>query len=848
MSIHSYMRGTIEGLSVRLLVLCCTFGLACEISLAGPAPLTADEVRTLVTGNTLVFQHDTIAGDLRYFSPDGTTMHDPERGFVTLGRWTIGEHDAKLCIRETQDKLPYCGHITRNQDTYLVDWGIDRVPAYSIRVEPGNLTNHENNPGKNYGPRERLSLPAAVRITPPAKDLPAPVAALSGSWFGTWYVFRDFALIVERIDHTSADIVYSWGQNFFRKDEPGWIRTHGRIEHKTLHFAFGAYQVSAMVDDDGLLKLEIEHTEFAGLQRALPWSIPSSDLLSPVANIDISPPMERRTKLLIPELQSGLDIGDAPIHNGHFMPVGDHAPAQHRFEGRLTIGASKALRRRAGGRDSYNVRFPPFSAEFVTIGEQLVPAARGIITPPRGTSAWNIILGPGRTWSEPGDQGWSRASFPFTLTRPLRGLALNGIASFAFTSSEISEMNFQVVQETSPNNQIDMWGTASARYEPGTVDGRDHLVTDFAQELKDQIQFHPWSKLVELHGSELMDIFDGTEIRPNVSQSGLVIDGKAYATGCRTRYGPYPYCRHMRHGVYSVTKSIGAGLTLFRLAQKYGAEVFDLKITDYVDLNADHDGWLDVTFGDTLNMVTGIGNMYPRRVTHFVETDSSAVAIGVYGALSVRAKLEAAGRAARHPWKPAEVFRYRSIDTFVLSAAMDAYLKSVEGPDAQLWSMMQREVFNPIGIQNLPTLHTVEPDGAHGVPVYGWGLFATLEDVIKVARLLRNGGRHGGIQILHAETVAAVMNGKRKGWPTGWQVQHGEAYYKNSFWIGPHRSRSGCTAQIPSMSGYGGSYVLLMPNGMTAIRFADGPIEGDSRTTYNSFHMRHVADTIRPLC
>jgi len=69
----------------------------------------------------------------------------------------------------------------------------------------------------------------------------------------------------------------------------------------------------------------------------------------------------------------------------------------------------------------------------------------------------------------------------------------------------------------------------------------------------------------------------------------------------------------MRHGVFSVTKSLGAAVALWRLAQKYGDEVLALKIKDYVPVTAAHDGWERVTFADALNMATGIGDNAPQR-------------------------------------------------------------------------------------------------------------------------------------------------------------------------------------------------------------------------------------------
>ena len=44
---------------------------------------------------------------------------------------------------------------------------------------------------------------------------------------------------------------------------------------------------------------------------------------------------------------------------------------------------------------------------------------------------------------------------------------------------------------------------------------------------------------------------------------------------------------------------------MLRLAQKYGDGVFDLKIKDYVDIASNHDGWRNVTFGDTLTAKNG---------------------------------------------------------------------------------------------------------------------------------------------------------------------------------------------------------------------------------------------------
>jgi hypothetical protein len=46
----------------------------------------------------------------------------------------------------------------------------------------------------------------------------------------------------------------------------------------------------------------------------------------------------------------------------------------------------------------------------------------------------------------------------------------------------------------------------------------------------------------------------------------------------------------MRHGVFSVTKSLGGAVALLRLARLYGNQVFELKIKDYVAVTGSQGG------------------------------------------------------------------------------------------------------------------------------------------------------------------------------------------------------------------------------------------------------------------
>jgi hypothetical protein len=52
---------------------------------------------------------------------------------------------------------------------------------------------------------------------------------------------------------------------------------------------------------------------------------------------NISPAGGTRDRLTVEALMAAEYVGDGPIHNGYFMPVGDWAPAHHEFEGTLSI-------------------------------------------------------------------------------------------------------------------------------------------------------------------------------------------------------------------------------------------------------------------------------------------------------------------------------------------------------------------------------------------------------------------------------------------------------------------------------------------------------------------------------
>ncbi len=539
------------------------------------------------------------------------------------------------------------------------------------------------------------------------------------------------------------------------------------------------------------------------------------------------------------------DVGAVEIVDySWFLPFGDAGPPRHRFEGKLTvprIGMQRSFY-------AYTTQrfFPGFSVGFVAVDGYLVPSERSIIVNPDN---WSLILSPGRVWSEPGDNGRSRASFPFTLGSPPdrqygAGETHNGVAAFLFDDTSVSSFRFQITQETAPDGDIyDMWGQVPMEYDPGVIDETGDMASSFAQELADQVPVADWSDLKAMVKSDVLDSFTAGLAPDEISAAGIVVDGVVYLQPSRTRSGDYPYPRYMQHGAASVSKSIGAGVAMLWLAEKYGDDVFDLLIADYLDVTADHDGWADVTFGDVLNMATAVGDNSADRMPYDIGTNETGLDYRkFYVAETAIGKLEAAFAAGNYSWGPNEIVRYTSSQTFVLAAAMDAFLNTREGPDADLWESLSEEVYRPVGIHHMTMMSIPNGDGEGGIPYMASGLRLTIDDVAKIATLLQNSGTHNGEQLLHPTRTSDALcrSGQLAGLPTGKTFADGDQAYHASFWSIAHRTEAGTYCQVPFMSGAGGITIFIAPNGVSTFVFTDA---GQDAYSLNS---PAVAEAIRP--
>ena len=527
----------------------------------------------------------------------------------------------------------------------------------------------------------------------------------------------------------------------------------------------------------------------------------------------------------------------SPVDHAAFTP-GPDASSGAALQGVLEIAEARlqsapALQKpMIDGRDA--LLFPAISLTLFSDGELLVPVQRGSMVreaaakSPR--SYWRVIPQPGRIWREPGDGEWSRAALPLMLVNDTENHAHQGVATFLYRDGTVSALRLQFAQHTGPyllKQHVVLWGSAALRW---SNEASEAFATERAaarRERAERLPVKPWADLVGQFPAGTLEGFGGPVLPRWQVLNALVHRGTLYVQDSPTPYGPYPYPLEMRFGVRSVMKSIAAPLALLRLAETVGPYVLDLRIGDYVP-------GLDAKFGrirfiDAANMASGYGGLgslvtQPNNpYAGYLEGDYD----GWYTAPSSAQKLAAVRRNLKpYPWEPGTVMRYRDQDYFLLGVAIDAFLKSVRGPDADLWRMLESEVFKPIGIHHAPAVRTRESSERDGVIWANAGYYPTVEELAKIALLVQAGGAHQGRQILHGPLTRELLAARDALVPTVDGSRQVEAatrsaapmLYRMGYWFPRYVSaRDGAIRHLPSMQGSGENRVTMYPNGIIAL-------------------------------
>ena len=453
-------------------------------------------------------------------------------------------------------------------------------------------------------------------------------------------------------------------------------------------------------------------------------------------------------------------------------------------------------------------------------------------------SYWHAIPQYGKVWKEPGDSDWSRASFPIMLVNHVENMAHQGVATFLYKDNNVSNLRIQFIQQSTPWNTPEhflAWGIAKMKVLDSNLSGLAEKQDTAVQEISHRMEMQPWSELERQYAAGALKGFGGPLSEKWIVMKAVGKDGKIYYQDSKTAFGAFPYPEEMRFGIRSMTKSISVPLALARLAKAYGPYILNLKIGEYVE--GLHPGYNDVRFIDAANMATGMGGA--GSFITYPNDDQSGYVDATYddwynGAKSAQEKIEFINRdTGPYPWGPGVVNRYRDRDYHLLGSALDSFLKEMRGPEADIWKMLEEEVFLPIGIYHAPIVKTVESDGSTGLAWFHAGFYPTLDDLAKIGQLYQNLGHHKGDQILHPEVTAQIFTTQgafiknrdhslEKAFSMGLNndSEKNQELYKMGFHYVPYTDKNGNQSHVPMMSGFSGNQVIFHPNDIISIRLA----------------------------
>jgi CubicO group peptidase (beta-lactamase class C family) len=393
----------------------------------------------------------------------------------------------------------------------------------------------------------------------------------------------------------------------------------------------------------------------------------------------------------------------------------------------------------------------------------------------------------------------------------------NGTLTFLFDDTLVSKVWYQVTQETTSYTRANLWGLLEATYRAEKVPGAERIRANFAAEQAARMPVKPIAALAEAYPGLDLSAFGRGVTPEHLTWYGVVVNGVNYLGGCQTRFGLYPYCESMRATSYSTAKSAFVSLALMRLAQKYGAEVADLRIKDYVPEYAASPGeWERVTFNHALDMSTG------NYVSPGFMTDDDSAKMGeFFGAQPFAERIKVAFDAP-HQAEPGTRWVYRTSDTFILTRALQNYLQTREGPEADIYQFVVNEIYIPLklGPGAYTTMRTADKDW-QGQAEGGYGQWWIPDDIAKIGTfLIADGGQINSEQSLHPGLLAAAMQQETD--ERGVKIDS-QRMYNNSFWANHYTPANGydCEFWVPQMLGVSGNVVALFPNGITYYYFSD---------------------------
>lgn len=549
------------------------------------------------------------------------------------------------------------------------------------------------------------------------------------------------------------------------------------------------------------------------------------------------------TRYLSYEFLTGSGALGEALSLSEFMPSGEVRIASNSFAGRLVLSTSTQANYFELTSDELGIvttdrpdidTLPVFDFAFVQDGGYLVPTTVGPVLNEHGW--WEYVFGTGRVWDEFADRGWSRAALPFALKERREDCIHNGVMTFLYRDNgEVSNVAFQVSNQTCRYLQFVMSGSLAAKYEPTDIPSADRVVVAARQNRESRIPVRSIARIGEDYDGANAAAFGSVEEieKADMSLYGFLIDGVHYVSGCETPYGNYPYCDEMAVPSYSTAKSVVGGLGLMLLEAAYPGSA-GTPIGELVPECGD--SWDDVTIEHALDMTTG---HYGSPDLH---GDEDAAINSRFFAEDHDGKIDVACNGFPRKAAPGRHLSYHTWDTYLAGTAMNTLLKRHRGPDADFFDdLLVEKIWIPLGLSGLAA-NTRRTYDEKGQPYTGFGLTLLRDDVARLAQFVGiQDGRLDGAELLDRRLFDAIK--QRVPGDPGMVAELDTIRYNNGFRSFDVSSYIDCDEPVwvVVLSGFGGIIVAIMPNDTAYYFFSDGGVHRYLTAVRESHR-------IRPMC
>ncbi|NMH60263.1 choice-of-anchor D domain-containing protein [Alteromonas ponticola] len=469
---------------------------------------------------------------------------------------------------------------------------------------------------------------------------------------------------------------------------------------------------------------------------------------------------------------------------------------------------------------------PPFEFEFVQYGTHVIPTQRQVVN--TGHTAWEWVLSPGRVWNESSDNGYSRVALPFALQEINANCTHNGVMTFLFKDDgSISDVAYQVAQETCNYFKFNLHGKVDASYSPATVANRQTVINDYVTEVANRLPAKSLAALATDYPAAGITVsaIGSDQSAAHLTAFGVLYNGTHYRGACQTRYGNYPFCDVMALPSYSTAKTIVAGLGTMRAEQLYGGRQAELKVSDWIGACSGSQ-WQDVSLLNALDMATG---NYDSAVDS-VDEGSQKTVDDFFLVASHNDKINHSCAYSRKT-APGTQFVYHTSDTYIVSRILQQYHEQQAGSSADFFTdLLVEDIFQPLHLSPLSYASKRTYDSQKQV-WGGYGLTLSSDDFAKLGQFIgqSNGVLNGQTVIDPALLADALQQTANSGLLTA-----PASRYQHSVWAYDLSASTqlNCTTPswVPYLSGFGGIGVVMLPNDMVYYYVSDNKEYGFTTT------------------